>query len=79
MPRYKLTIEYDGAPFCGWQFQDNGPSVQGALEDAVKAICGEEVRVHGAGRTDAGVHALGQIAQIELPDFPPNRIREALN
>ena len=52
MPRYKLTIEYDGAPFCGWQFQDNGPSVQGALEDAVKAICGEEVRVHGAGRTD---------------------------
>ena len=46
MPRYKLTIEYDGAPFCGWQLQDNGASVQGALETAVKAICGEQVRVH---------------------------------
>ena len=54
MPRYKLTIEYDGAPFCGWQLQDNGASVQGALETAIKAICGEQVRVHGAGRTDAG-------------------------
>ena len=49
MPRYKLTIEYDGAPFSGWQIQENGPSVQGALETAVKAICGEHVRVHGAG------------------------------
>ncbi|CAN5353977.1 tRNA pseudouridine(38-40) synthase TruA [soil metagenome] len=80
MPRYKLIIEYDGAPFCGWQYQDNGPSVQGALEAAVKAMTGGDVRVNGAGRTDAGVHALGQVAHIDLAkDYKADRVRDALN
>ncbi len=80
MPRYKLTIEYDGAPYSGWQIQENGPSVQGALEAAVKSICGEQVRVHGAGRTDAGVHALGQVAHCDIvKHFVPGRFRDGLN
>jgi tRNA pseudouridine38-40 synthase len=80
MPRYKLTIEYDGAPFCGWQLQDNLPSVQGALEAAVKAMSGEDVRVHGAGRTDAGVHALAQVAHCDIAKpFAPDRLRDGLN
>src|ERR1700746_208189 len=80
MPRYKLIIEYDGGPFCGWQLQENGSSVQGALETAVKAICGEEIRVHGAGRTDAGVHALGQVAHCDVAKhFVPGRFRDGLN
>src|ERR1700744_5163550 len=80
MPRYKLIIEYDGAPFCGWQLQDNGASVQGALETAVEAMCGEPVRVHGAGRTDAGVHALGQVAHCDIAKpFAADRLRDGLN
>jgi tRNA pseudouridine38-40 synthase len=80
VPRYKLTIEYDGAPFVGWQRQDNGPSIQSALEDAVFAFCGERTGVHGAGRTDTGVHAWGQVAHLDLAaDRPVDTLRAALN
>jgi tRNA pseudouridine38-40 synthase len=78
--RYRLTLEYDGAPFVGWQRQDNGPSVQGALEDAIEKFCGQRVTVTGAGRTDAGVHARGQVAHFEIEkDFSPDKVRDALN
>jgi tRNA pseudouridine38-40 synthase len=80
MPRYKLTIEYDGRPFVGWQIQDNGPSVQGVLAQALEAFCGEKVSVQGAGRTDVGVHALGQVGHVDLAkDWDEDTVRDALN
>lgn len=80
MTRFRLTIEFDGRPFMGWQRQDHGPSVQAALEDAVAQITGEAVRVHGAGRTDAGVHATGMVAHLDIDRaITPFRLMEALN
>ena len=80
MPRYKLTIEYDGRPFVGWQIQDNGASVQGVLAAALEAFCGQKLSVRGAGRTDAGVHATGQVAHIDLlRDWTAFRLSEGLN
>jgi tRNA pseudouridine38-40 synthase len=80
MPRYKLIIEYDGTPFIGWQRQPDAPSVQGVIETAVAALSGEKITVHGAGRTDAGVHALAQVAHVDLPkDYKSGTIRDALN
>jgi tRNA pseudouridine38-40 synthase len=78
--RFALTVEYDGRPFVGWQRQDNGPSVQAAIERAVHAITGESVAVHAAGRTDAGVHALGMRAHVDIArTITPFRLMEALN
>ncbi len=80
MPRFKLTIEYDGGPFVGWQRQDNGLGVQEVIERAVQVFSGQEVTSHCAGRTDAGVHACGQVAHFDLSgDWEPGRVRDALN
>ena len=80
MQRWKLLIEYDGTPFVGWQRQDNGPSVQAAMERAVRAFAQEERLVQCAGRTDAGVHALGQVAHVDI-EKPVSalKLRDALN
>ena len=80
MPRYKLTIEYDGQPFAGWQMQADLRTVQGDLTEAVRRFSGEQVLVQGAGRTDSGVHALGQVAHVDLNDqWPAGKVRDALN
>ncbi|MBC2777918.1 tRNA pseudouridine(38-40) synthase TruA [Parasphingopyxis marina] len=80
MTRFRLTIEYDGGPYMGWQRQPHGPSVQQAIEEAALAISGEETLVYGAGRTDAGVHALAMAAHIDIEkSFTPFRLGEALN
>lgn len=80
MTRFKLTIEYNGGPFNGWQKLGEGPSVQASLERAVLALTGKHADVVGAGRTDAGVHALGQVAHVDIgKPFDANRVREALN
>ncbi len=80
MPRFAFQIEYDGGPFQGWQLQASGPSVQGALESALAQIEPEPVRVHAGGRTDAGVHALGQVAHADLSrTWDPFRLTEAIN
>ena len=80
MPRYKLIIEYDGTPFVGLDLPPDGTSVQGVLADAIAAFTGERATVQGAGRTDAGVHALGQVAHVDLArEWDVDTVRDALN
>ncbi len=80
MYRYKITIEYDGSGFCGWQMQEGEPSVQESIATAVYKLCGEETAIYGAGRTDAGVHALGQVAHFDtVKEYPEYTVRDALN
>lgn len=80
MAKYKLTLEYDGTSYSGWQTQKNARSIQGTLIEAARQLLGHEVDIQGAGRTDAGVHALAQVAHLETPkDLPPKKLAEGLN
>ena len=80
MTRFRLTVEYDGRPFMGWQRQAHGPSVQQTIEQAVMQVTGETVAVHAAGRTDAGVHATAMAAHVDIEKpIAPYRLMEALN
>lgn len=80
MPRYRLDIEYDGSAYAGWQRQADQPSVQQAIEQAILGFCGETVSIRGAGRTDAGVHGLGQVAHVDLAkEWPADTVRDAIN
>lgn len=80
MTRFALTIEFDGGPYMGWQWQDHGPSVQGAIEEAIFKTTGEKTLVYSAGRTDAGVHALGMRAHVDIQKpLPPFRLMGAIN
>lgn len=80
MPRYKLTVEYDGRPYRGFQAQAGLASVQGSIEAAVKGFCGQDLRLQAAGRTDTGVHATGQVVHVDLDKaWKPEVVRDALN
>ena len=80
MPRYRLTIEYDGSTYAGFQAQAGLPTVQGAIETAVKGFSGQDVRIAAAGRTDSGVHATGQVVHVDLEkDWPADTVMNALN
>jgi len=80
MPRYRLTLEYDGRPYAGFQAQSGQPTVQGVLERAIFGFCGEEARIHAAGRTDAGVHATGQVVHVDLDrEVTPTTVMNAIN
>ena len=80
MPRYRLLVEYDGRPYRGFQAQERLPSIQGAIEKAVLGFSGQKIRLIGAGRTDTGVHATGQVIHMDLEqDWRPAVVRDALN
>jgi tRNA pseudouridine38-40 synthase len=80
VPRYKITVEYDGTPYVGWQRQENGHAVQNAIEQAFKKFCGEDLTLSAAGRTDAGVHASAQVIHVDLTkDWGAAKVRDALN